>query len=225
MDQLLFIAKLHRVTATYPGEVELRVVDGGILELWAGGLVSKLGESGDRLRIQRTDNAGIGGQSVGDAVLGEERWLTLRIRRLGADVACPGETNVQKFVLADDPGGATSDLTILNVDVRVGVATSRTADSRRIEDLCLMLTVAAEEFPFREALVDSGITLVVIDCPARCVAVIVRDVVVCRGRAAVCASDIVGRKCCKDGECERRRCGRNIAGGVGGPRQRVIERD
>src|SRR5581483_3081176 len=181
VDQLLLVTELEGVLAAHPGEVDFGVVDGRPLELRAGRLITELREAGNGLCIQRTAQRRIRWEAVGDAELRFDGRLAGEVRGFATLVAGPREAEVQQLVCADCPGCAAGDLAVLDVNVRVGVAAGFAADGRRIEDVALMLAVAAEDLPFAVMLVDTNVALVIVDSAARSIRVVVGDVAVCDG--------------------------------------------
>src|SRR6185312_357585 len=91
-------------------------------------------------------------------------------------VVRPGETEVQQLVLADDPRRAALDLAVLDIDVRVGVAARFPRNRRRIEDVSLVFGVAAVNLPLAVVLINTNITLIVVDGATWSVGVVVRNV-------------------------------------------------
>src|SRR5215472_18689264 len=96
----------------YPRVVDLGIENHRPLELRVGRLIAKLGEAGDRLRVQRANEGRVGGQAR-NVELCEQRRLAGLVWRLATLVICPGETEVQQLVLADDPRRATFNLAVL----------------------------------------------------------------------------------------------------------------
>ena len=55
-DVLVLVAELQRVLSLHPGEVDLRIEQGGILPLWVGALAPERAEAGDAGRGQTAGN-------------------------------------------------------------------------------------------------------------------------------------------------------------------------
>src|ERR1700692_1501222 len=123
------------------GVVHLRVDDRRVLELWTRRLSAELGEPGDSLCIQTTNDKRVRRQAIGDSSGSHQARGSYAIGRLRSLVGANPHSKINQKGWRGDVRRAERDLPIVDMNIGVGIATCWYPESRRIEDGRLVLAI------------------------------------------------------------------------------------
>lgn len=139
---LVLVAGLEGVAADDPGEVDLGVEQGGILELRIGGLTAE---------GAKASADGGGGNAAGDSGIGrktgeaEAGILADGERELAGLGAREAKAGIEQLVGSNDAGPADGDLLIQNALLAVGVAVDDGSEEREVGGVLLEIADPDEE--------------------------------------------------------------------------------